>query len=71
MVPRADRDPVAVEDRAAQAAVRKALLDTGYQVTPVIDRDYFSVPADQIDDIVVLETWVAGEKVFDRQEAER
>jgi len=21
--------------------VRKALLDTGYQVTPVIDRDYF------------------------------
>lgn len=31
----------AVEDRAAQARVRQALLDTGYQVTPVIDRDYF------------------------------
>jgi glyoxalase family protein len=31
----------AVEDRAAQLAVRKALLDTGYHVTPVIDRDYF------------------------------
>ena len=31
----------AVEDRAAQLAVRKALIDTGYQVTPVIDRDYF------------------------------
>lgn len=31
----------AVEDRAAQLDVRKALLDTGYQVTPVIDRDYF------------------------------
>ncbi|WP_368188519.1 VOC family protein [Aestuariibius sp. HNIBRBA575] len=31
----------AVEDRAAQDAVRKALIDTGYQVTPVIDRDYF------------------------------
>ncbi|MGB7757987.1 MAG: ring-cleaving dioxygenase [Salinisphaera sp.] len=31
----------AVPDRAAQAEVRKALLDTGYQVTPVIDRDYF------------------------------
>lgn len=30
-----------VEDRAAQAEVRKALLDTGYHVTPVIDRDYF------------------------------
>lgn len=31
----------AVENRAAQLDVRKALLDTGYQVTPVIDRDYF------------------------------
>ena len=31
----------AVPDRAAQLAVRKALVDTGYQVTPVIDRDYF------------------------------
>ena len=31
----------AVENRAAQLAVRKALMDTGYNVTPVIDRDYF------------------------------
>jgi glyoxalase family protein len=31
----------AVEDRARQLEVRKALLDTGYVVTPVIDRDYF------------------------------
>ncbi len=31
----------AVEDRAAQAEMRRKLLDTGYQVTPVIDRDYF------------------------------
>jgi glyoxalase family protein len=31
----------AVEDRPTQLAVRKALVDTGYQVTPVIDRDYF------------------------------
>jgi glyoxalase family protein len=30
-----------VTDRAAQLETRKALLDTGYQVTPVIDRDYF------------------------------
>jgi len=30
-----------VADRAAQLEVRKALSDTGYQVTPVIDRDYF------------------------------
>ena len=31
----------AAPDRAAQLEVRKALIDTGYQVTPVIDRDYF------------------------------
>jgi len=31
----------AVENRARQLEVRKALMDTGYQVTPVIDRDYF------------------------------
>ena len=31
----------AVPDRAAQAQVRQALIDTGYHVTPVIDRDYF------------------------------
>jgi glyoxalase family protein len=31
----------AVPDRATQLEVRKALADTGYRVTPVIDRDYF------------------------------
>jgi glyoxalase family protein len=31
----------AVADRAKQLEVRKALVDTGYNVTPVIDRDYF------------------------------
>jgi glyoxalase family protein len=31
----------AVDNRATQLEVRKALMDTGYQVTPVIDRDYF------------------------------
>ncbi|WP_313137397.1 ring-cleaving dioxygenase [Paracoccus jeotgali] len=31
----------AVADRAAQAEVRRALLDAGAHVTPVIDRDYF------------------------------
>lgn len=30
-----------VDNREKQLAVRKALMDTGYQVTPVIDRDYF------------------------------
>jgi glyoxalase family protein len=31
----------AVDNREKQLKVRKALMDTGYQVTPVIDRDYF------------------------------
>jgi len=31
----------AVENRAKQLEVRQALIDTGYHVTPVIDRDYF------------------------------
>lgn len=30
----------------------------------VVDRDYFEIPADEIDDIVVLETWVGGERVY-------
>jgi glyoxalase family protein len=30
-----------VENREKQLDVRKALMDTGYHVTPVIDRDYF------------------------------
>jgi glyoxalase family protein len=30
-----------VDDRSAQLEIRKALVDTGFQVTPVIDRDYF------------------------------
>jgi len=30
-----------VDDRERQLEVRKALADTGYSVTPVIDRDYF------------------------------
>jgi predicted amidohydrolase YtcJ len=33
----------------------------------VVDRDYFEVPASEIDDIVVLETWLAGSKVYDRE----
>jgi len=31
----------AVDNREKQLEVRKALIDTGYAVTPVIDRDYF------------------------------
>jgi predicted amidohydrolase YtcJ len=32
----------------------------------VIDRDYMTVPASEIDDIVVLQTWVGGEMVYER-----
>jgi predicted amidohydrolase YtcJ len=33
----------------------------------IVDRDYFAAPADQIDDIRVLETWVGGKRAFDRR----
>ena len=36
----------------------------------VIDRDYFEIPAAEIDDIKVLQTWVSGELVFDSGDAE-
>ena len=36
----------------------------------VIDRDYFEVPVDEIDDIRVLQTWVGGKRVFDADEEE-
>ena len=31
----------------------------------VVDRDFFRIPADQIDDISVIQTWVGGELVYD------
>jgi len=36
----------------------------------IVDRDYFEVPASEIDDIQVLETWVGGKRVFDAAEGE-
>ena len=33
----------------------------------VIDRDYFSIPAAEIDDIIVLETWVGGQRAYKKQ----
>ena len=34
----------------------------------IVDRDYFTIPAAQIDDIVVLETWVGGEPAYVRED---
>ena len=35
-----------------------------------IDRDYFEIPASEIDDIVVLGTWVGGRQVYERENVE-
>ena len=56
-----------VADRAAQAEVRKALLDTGYQVTPVIDRDYFFAIYFRTPGGVLFEV-ATNEPGFDRDE---
>lgn len=34
----------------------------------IVDRDYFKIPAGQIDDIQVIQTWVGGQLVFDAAE---
>jgi len=31
----------------------------------VVDRNYFEIPASEIDDIRVLQTWVGGKLVYD------
>ncbi len=36
----------------------------------IIDRDYFKIPAAEIDNIRVLETWVAGKRVYSATEGE-
>lgn len=35
----------------------------------LIDRDYFEVPASEIDDIRVLQTWIAGEQVYNAEDS--
>jgi len=56
-----------VEDRAAQLKVRKALIDTGYAVTPVIDRDYFWAIYFRTPDGILFEV-ATNEPGFDRDE---
>jgi predicted amidohydrolase YtcJ len=36
----------------------------------VIDRDYFEIPASEIDDIRVLQTWVGGRRVYEAADEE-
>lgn len=57
-----------VEDRAAQLEVRAALMDTGYEVTPVIDRDYFYAIYFRTPGGVLFEV-ATNEPGFDRDEA--
>ncbi|SOH95165.1 glyoxalase family protein [Monaibacterium marinum] len=58
----------AVENRQAQLEIRQALLDTGYQVTPVIDRDYFWAIYFRTPGGVLFEV-ATNEPGFDRDEA--
>jgi len=51
---------------AAHQEDRLGSLDPGkWADFIVIDRDYFDVPASEIDDIRVLQTWVGGRLVYD------
>ena len=35
----------------------------------LVDRNYFTIPASEIDDIKVVQTWVGGEKIYDVKKA--
>jgi predicted amidohydrolase YtcJ len=37
----------------------------------VVDRDFFTIPESEIDDIQVMQTWVGGKRVFDRCENDK
>jgi glyoxalase family protein len=56
-----------VTDSAAQAQVRAALMDTGFQVTPVRDRDYFTAIYFRAPGGILFEV-ATDEPGFDRDE---
>ena len=56
---------------AAHQEDRMGSLETGkWADYIVVDRDFFQIPADEIDDIKVLQTWVGGKLVYDSSTAE-
>ena len=51
---------------------RLGRLAPGFEASfVVLDRDIFTVAADELDQTAVEQTWIAGEKVYDRQDAGR
>lgn len=58
----------AVPDRATQLELRKALVDTGYDVTPPIDRDYFWATYFRTPGGVLFEIATSEAPGFDRDE---
>ena len=49
-------------DPTSEATFAEAL---GFDLV-AIDRDVLSVPPDQLKDVQVLQTWVGGERVYDK-----